>query len=1085
MGLKKLQIALLLSLILSAWGCSSAVVPPGNVEALNDDSDQLAPRQRSSRAPNTTVCQNDLNAPKKWANDGMETSESILKTILGENATGKENAIVFTSANSGFFSVTTPPGESYAELMGLPVKGIVGGTDIFEFWFENGKYQFKNLGEPINSETWDSHPGAIADEHGNVFLVFSSDRNQPFDKLKTETDAQQIGYTDLYYAFKIDGVWSEPKSFSAVGGGINSSAHDMTPSIYCACYRPLLLFSSNRGDASGSDFDLYCAEIRVDFKRGKVTLEQAAMPFKKGAEEINTYSSEKFPVVARPYPQPPSSLDSILYFSSNRAQEPYKVGEVEYQSKGGYDLYHFPLNKIPFEYKCEEPPPPKVRYELHIVDRRNPYFPVKSPVAKVEELGGESQKVSGQNPAVFMLEENKSYKFFGGSTYDDIDCEEAPDRALNYYGVMSIEPQEPLLLNPRSKVIEYDTIVGGKMYSRLDTSVYKEFYPISRISEAKTNLSQKEESYEVIDGDARLVTKTTDEIIKSIELKDDSTFTVAKLVVKKSEWMDGGRVKTKYRKITIYDTIPRTDTNYRKITDAEIASLRTKNGYFSTVDLTADTTIRDTVYLDARYFVKPPCMCEFIRFEDTFHRNVPYYQSGFWEVNTTENLEKHLKMLRTQGAYKDARWVELHPNNKFFGAQYPNSRARRIYKYKRKFAPKVDANLEAMSEIITDRLLPSFERIETVSPGNKMLIKIEAYSDARHIERGWYIGEDVDYMQGVFYRDQKEIEVEHIHIPNGAFLGEDNDTLSKLRAFYGYKALMNFIEKRNSSIFKKYMENNQILTPDSIVDNKERLIDMLRDAKVIVLIEGMYFDSLKVEHERYTRRASSYYDLDTVRRIDVVVDIIKVQDDDIIKSPCCNELLPCPPTEEQQRMIIAGLVEQERLRKEREALGISEEEPESEPKEDKSETSSFKIKKPEAKTLERKKEEEVVERSITPEKKEIEKPKTIEKDESEKKTVKRKYYAKHKEIVGDEVFSISFGSFADKKNAEELVIKLEGFGIPDVRIERAYVGGNTFYRVRSGNIKDLFIAEMIAAEYDKIIKKNNIQTTVTIEETHK
>jgi hypothetical protein len=57
----------------------------------------------------------------------------------------------------------------------------------------------------------------------------------------------------------------------------------------------------------------------------------------------------------------------------------------------------------------------------------------------------------------------------------------------------------------------------------------------------------------------------------------------------------------------------------------------------------SDTIINDTVFVTKGWVKEPPCPGK-LNIEPT-HRSIAYFQTGFWEVNTTENLKRDLALL--------------------------------------------------------------------------------------------------------------------------------------------------------------------------------------------------------------------------------------------------------------------------------------------------------------------------------------------------------------------------------------------------------------------------------------------------------
>jgi len=113
-----------------------------------------------------------------------------------------------------------------------------GGCDLYSSQQVNGKWSRpKNLGQNINTESWDSQPSLSGD---GQTLYFSSDRSGGY------------GGKDIWYAQRLSqGGWSKAKN---LGDGVNSSSDDATPFIHKD--NLTLYFASKRSPGMGG-FDLY------------------------------------------------------------------------------------------------------------------------------------------------------------------------------------------------------------------------------------------------------------------------------------------------------------------------------------------------------------------------------------------------------------------------------------------------------------------------------------------------------------------------------------------------------------------------------------------------------------------------------------------------------------------------------------------------------------------------------------------------------------------------------------------------------------------------------------------------------------
>jgi hypothetical protein len=173
-----------------------------------------------------------------------------------------------------------------------------------------------------------------------------------------------------------------------------------------------------------------------------------------------------------------------------------------------------------------------------------------------------------------------------------------------------------------------------------------------------------------------------------------------------------------------------------------------------------------------------------------------------------------------------------------------------------------------------------------------LLIQVEAYSDVRPVGVGWYIGDEINYLQGKYNPQNKKIDLSKVTIRQPAKLGTDNDTLSKLRAWFGYSELITLLMKDSS--FKTLYSNGLVFTPEIKNESVNEQTKRLDNSKIIVITNGKYSDKINAQHNVYDKDLeSSLYIYDTVRRINVIIEVVMYQDGKFIKSPCCNPKLPC------------------------------------------------------------------------------------------------------------------------------------------------------------------------------------------------
>lgn len=222
-----------------------------------------------------------------------------------------------------------------------------------------------------------------------------------------------------------------------------------------------------------------------------------------------------------------------------------------------------------------------------------------------------------------------------------------------------------------------------------------------------------------------------------------------------------------------------------------------------------DTILNDTIYITKAWSPKPKCP-NILEIPQK-HASIPYFQTGFWEVNTSANLKRDLELLHQgyfvapnndiynpqtsitaqRSGYKayewenpmpainlkdestysisDARWIELHPLNYNWGDR-PDYKATnearlkgrkdRIAQYV-EFAKKVDENLQVLTDTISQSYINFLDLHKETKP--KLLIEIFAVSDQREVSRGWYIGDTVQYRSSA-YLGNGEFSLEPIKI---------------------------------------------------------------------------------------------------------------------------------------------------------------------------------------------------------------------------------------------------------------------------------------------------------------------------------
>ncbi len=860
-------------------GCSGArpLRPTGSLgDSINSPGDEFAPSLRPDQAALyfTSNRNRSDDIYRSGATNPTASSPGFLAAMVDRSDLSRlsqpstnDGTIAFTGAGSGFFASGHAPDTLYGynpDGFG----GIVGGTDLFEFApRDSGGVTVRNLGRQINSIFWDAHPTAGVQGDTTV-LIFSSDRpgstgyGSPYRNtfvLTPDGDTIQ-GNADLYFVFRAGSTWGPVVNFvDAIGGDeINTPTNEYSPYLFCVNGHPRLFFSSNR---EGS-FDIYEAELDIDYGAAEISVNTIAK-LPSGQDNINTDDDELFPYLSD-YPVDGKG-GQYLFFSSNRETEKRKVGDNSIQSAGGFDLYRFPLTR-----ECR---PPRLRYQVVVLDAEQPSRPVKEPIVRIHRLDARGEQSptepetapmssSRSNPASFPVEFGAEYAVFGGSTLRNINCD-GPDAAIESYRARVIAPGRPDV-HRHTEIRTYDTLVGARRVFRLDTML------IDTMSmEQAANVPPS--------------------ILEASQRYGDSL-----IVVRRIRWeavkYEGGEMRTVRGPVAIYDTTPRWDTLYIPTTERLAPSERVAR--FGNLNLPIsdeDVIIRDTIWVHPRYYDAPDCQWLYSRnIADEYEKNVPYFQTTFWEVNTSTNLREHRSEL-SSAKWSDAGFIELHPRNQYFGTQAGSKRNRRLQEYA-DFATIVDRNLSRMASEIMEQIVPEFLEYDEKTPGsnNRLVIQILAFSDIRPIQRGYYLGgPKIEYLGGTYDASSGAMRLYDVAVSPGASLvSASNDTLSKLRVFYGYRELLKRLERY--PLWKKLVDDGTIVLPwPDVTENQYR--SRMEKGRILVIMEGRNIDAtVDPTVKDYGERKNDYYELDNIRRVDVLINRLEYINGRLVKSPCCR-----------------------------------------------------------------------------------------------------------------------------------------------------------------------------------------------------
>jgi len=886
---------LILSLVIACLLSScieqkKTMLPPGNVEEVNSPKNEFAPvfhpltkdslMYITSNQRGNEVLHKYVKKENKF-NPSEEATTPLLPSLYDKISSNDGTVAFFSnkfgdpiSNKRGFIASTFDMYSRFPNQEKIKFNKElyhIGGTDLYEFSELSGTMSITNYGIPLNSEFWDSQP-TVAQSGDTAFVVFASDRpsngigfSNPFERTieKDSMIMNSKGNSDLYYAFGINGTWVV-KNFSDVLGNItvNTDSNEYSPFLYCvenkfcSSAQPATLLYSSK---TSGDFQIHEADIVIDFSRQQVIVDNVNVL----STPINSTSDDYFPFV----PLPHTNEINSIYLSSDRFSQ--KGGQ--YESKGGFDIYKFQYSK-----PCRAP---QIQYSVVFVDETNPMEAPLGPFeVTLKNSIGEIIQSNSTNPSTFTLECGTKYSVSAKSLHDKIECTPGV-RTISHYASKKIVHGYPIVTS-KEMLRTIDTVEGAKITYSFDS-----IFTISKLGIAEgEKFKSKPES-----------------IVFSIEFEKDSVM-VTELRIKKNEHILGGKRIQLKRKELVYDSIPTVDTIYFPVYKEPILSKLSMNkGYFELYPA-HDSTIIDTIYLLPQYYNFPPCKWEFSRnIIDEYRKNVPYFQTGFWEVNTSKNFQDHKKLLASK-EFNDASFIELQNENKYFGIkgvppEFKRSRTikrnRRIQEYQ-EFAKAVDRNLNDMVEELGNGIIPLFLDIKARTPGGsseRLIVQIQAYSDKRPIDKGTYIGEPVKFTEGEYNPTDKSFSISSVNIENNASLiGENNEVLSRLRVYYGYKEVLSrLLDSSKYNYLAELHKSGKLLLPDD-VSNKEEFEKKLLKAEIVIIAKGKYYDENVVSKVKgYVGKEGDFKAYDDVRRVDLRVDRIEIVGGKIVKPDCCVE----------------------------------------------------------------------------------------------------------------------------------------------------------------------------------------------------
>lgn len=856
--------------------------------------------------------------------------------------------VQFLSNKTGFVSIAHNGDSTFNKLFELPFNRSEGGTDIFSFEYNETtkSIEYDVLPKPINSIFWDSHPAAMQDSNCNLVLVWSSDRESPFTEVKN-LKGQNIksGHTDLYYAFYKDKKWSDAKILDT-SGVINTPKNEISPFLICNV-APKLFYSSN---SVGNNYDIYMAELNINFENSEITIKESPILLNKGRDTsitekfINTEFDEKFPYIKLPLNE--RNTQTIL-FSSNRSQTPISVnqfGDTLIVNKGGFDIYSMAVD---FECKAPAPPPPPppavvkvetIKYKLNLIDKLNPNREILEPIIKVKNITTNKETIYNLSNIDIELDPNSEYQIMAGSNYELTTCEDLFNNNIQYYNAKKEIELKPII-TPRREIVKYDSIVSPHKIVKYDTLRTKELVPVDGLSQLNNLPNTKEivepkNNHQIVNTQVATIEKNTvieaikpvdtmlvsyklccdtkqdkkviqkpkfgfkKELVRQPNIKEKlvNAVEVTKLTITKNEWYEGKDTVTKDRIIIYYDTTYNTESSIIKINGANSRTKLTMLANIKTDKLNQNATIgrnnyknqiNDTLYLIPEEYSMPECNFSFDSDKIEYYKNVPYFQTAFWEVNTSENLKRHRQELQRDGRLGKATCIDLNFQNSRFGYGRPsinvngkNINRDTITKNYEYYANEVDKNLKRMADTITKQFMGNLYIFKKVNRKAKLFITMEAFSDKRGAGVCDYIGPDVKFNNLIFKSDlttPQLIEVKPEKVNNRFSLGTDNENLSLLRAYYGFKELLNILMKNKE--FRELYKVGKVYDPTNDYKTDE-IMKKIEECDIIFTTYGKGIDQ--------TDAKNNVTEYDKVRRLNLKIEILEYENGKVSTNSCCR-----------------------------------------------------------------------------------------------------------------------------------------------------------------------------------------------------
>ncbi len=811
-------------------------------------------------------------------------------TVLGSKST--EQVRKFNDLNKG--SVWIVGDTMFISAQKLIDNAIdLSGKQYLNIWTltrqKDGSWDNPNqILEPVSQElTWESHP-----------TVSSDGRHMFFTSTRINADSKKAkGTGDIYYSYKEhNGKWTKPKFVSA----INTEYSHETPRIDPT--EKFLMYASQK--SKDSKFQIYQIDIQKrEIKDGSVRLECEGSP--RPIEEKLV-----------------STCDHNVAF---------KVNDPNYNQRYPF-WYNNPTNKYQdgraFLWSHDKP----VRTQKFYDEALNIYgcaIPSSNPQLEVVVMDVSTGKLVQRDilPVIEIEDANGTIKEFeDNSAITDIDFN-------THYKVRAYtEAAERLDYRITCNKQENSKLKGYFPYPtktlKIDevTQTFTRYYPdtveVSKVESIIKKYPKKfsKEKDTVIFNSKVTIYEDGEQTLERVDTPDDLGQYIRILQIKEEV----------NRKWEVYWTSTKIEEEYPPCPpDFEQENFFSgKSGIRAKSELTLNDMvfipsdnpvcrIKDTIWVAPCKTELPDCVYEFADYFSRIDSTISFFQTGYWEVNTSKNFSKHINLLNNfysrpldfaannieiippeaVSSWDGAKWIELHPRNTTL-LQKDSAYSSWVYNKYYSQSRKIDTLYNYISNEINKKLIPAYELIYNVSADSieadsKFVLSVEAWSDIRHVNRGWYwpknkSEDNIAYASGSLQKNAGEPGFRLVSIDRGDELGKYNHVLSGLRAYFGYKELINFLNKNNSK-FAEYYSKGLVLDPEELIGEdgfllpEEKISEIMKQKKILILARG--YSTL--EANEGFKNPNDYH---KSRKIRIVAQNLQYIDGQFGKDDgCCND----------------------------------------------------------------------------------------------------------------------------------------------------------------------------------------------------